>query len=54
MSDRERCVPELDDRTTRELLVGSYRLMYEVAAEVRVLAVVHGARDFTAWWQQRG
>ena len=38
-------VPEYQDPDIRELIVGSYRVIHEVAAnEVRVLAVIHGAR----------
>jgi hypothetical protein len=30
MADRGRVVPELDEPTVRELVVGSYRLIYEI------------------------
>jgi plasmid stabilization system protein ParE len=43
-----RRVPEADDDTIRELIVGSYRIIYAYAVEpeqVSILAVVHGARD---------
>jgi toxin ParE1/3/4 len=37
-------VPEYQDPDIREVIEGSYRVLYEVAAdELRVLAVVHGA-----------
>lgn len=50
MSRRGRVVPELGDPRVREVFVHKYRLMYEVTAdEVRVLAFVHGSRDFAAW-----
>lgn len=46
LSERGRTVPELDLPAIREILVGRYRLIYEVAAnEVSILAFVHGARD---------
>ena len=46
LSERGRAVPELDDPDIRELLVGSYRLLYEVHADaVWVLRMVHGNRD---------
>lgn len=46
LSERGRIVPELDFPGVREILVGRYRLIYEVAAsEVVILAFVHGARD---------
>ena len=42
-----RFVPELDDDQTRELLVGNYRVLYEVDSDrVSILTVLHGARDF--------
>lgn len=38
-------VPEYQDPDIREVIEGSYRVIYEVTAdEVRVLAVIHGAR----------
>jgi toxin ParE1/3/4 len=56
LADRGRVVPELDDPGVRELIVGSYRLIYEVSDEtVHVLALVHGARDLPgAWEAERG
>jgi toxin ParE1/3/4 len=44
---RGRVVPERNDERLRELLVGSYRLLYQIASsdEVRVIAFIHGARD---------
>lgn len=51
-SERGRVVPELADIRVRELIVGSYRLIYEVAADdVYVLGVIHGARDLAAVWE---
>lgn len=50
LSDRGRVVPELDDPSIREVFVYSYRLLYEVTeSEVRILAFLHGARDFGKW-----
>jgi plasmid stabilization system protein ParE len=47
LSDRGRIVPELQDPALRELLVQSYRVIYEVSAdEVRIVALIHQARDF--------
>ena len=38
-------VPEYQDSDIREVIEGSYRVIYEISAdEVRVLAVIHGAR----------
>ena len=54
LGERGRIVPELDEPTVRELLVGRYRLIYEVgAAEIVVLAVVHGARSLSLRWRAR-
>ncbi|HXI83118.1 MAG TPA: type II toxin-antitoxin system RelE/ParE family toxin [Verrucomicrobiae bacterium] len=42
-----RVVPELNDPTTREIIVGSYRVMYDTSGDaVRILGVLHGARQF--------
>jgi addiction module RelE/StbE family toxin len=41
-----RVVPEYDEPTIRELIVGNYRLVYRVTPdEIAVLAIVHGSRD---------
>lgn len=51
LSERGRIVPELDQPAVRELVVGSYRLIYEISEEdVYVLGLIHGARDLTALW----
>ena len=43
-----RVVPEYRREDLRELIVRSYRLVYLVrGAEVIVIRIVHGARDFT-------
>ena len=50
LSERGRIVPELNDPTIRELFVFMYRLLYEVEKHrVRIVAFLHGARDFTTW-----
>jgi toxin ParE1/3/4 len=42
-----RVVPELNDPITREIIVGSYRVMYDIVGDaVRILGVLHGARQF--------
>ena len=52
-AERGRQVPELGDPALRELLVESYRLLYQVADDaVTIIAFLHGARDFSKW--QRG
>jgi len=49
LADRGRIVPELREPDLRELFVFRYRLMYRVTAERRIVAFVHGARDFASW-----
>ena len=43
-----RVVPELGDPSVREVVVGAYRVVYEVRPDdwVEVLTVFHGARRF--------
>ena len=49
---RGRVVPEADDETIREVYVDRYRLMYKVTDdEVRIVAFIHGARDFERIWR---
>jgi len=46
LPDRGRRVPEFDDPAVRELIVGSYRMIYRVSpSRVLLLAFVHKARD---------
>jgi len=41
-----RRVPEAESDDVRELIVGSYRLMYGLQAEqILVVAIIHGRRD---------
>jgi toxin ParE1/3/4 len=55
LSERGRMVPEIANPRIREVLVYSYRLLYEITdSEVRLLALVHGARDFDRWRKGRG
>lgn len=42
-----RVVPELREDKVREIVVGSYRVMYEIGRDaIWVLAIVHSARQF--------
>ena len=42
-----RVVPELNEKQTRELIVGNYRVMYDIRADtIHILTVLHGARKF--------
>ena len=50
LSERGRPVPELNDPALREIFVFRYRLLYEVHPDrVRIVAFLHGARDFDSW-----
>ena len=50
LSERGRVVPELGEPNTREIFVFRYRLLYEVQpSAVRIVAFLHGARDFERW-----
>jgi len=49
-----RIVPEISDQSIRELIVYSYRLIYEISvAGVEILAIIHGRRDFKSVWEAR-
>jgi len=44
-----RVVPEIGDENVRELIIYSYRLIYEVVTnDVQILAIIHGKRDFSS------
>ncbi len=50
---RGRVVPEFNSPTIRELFIRHYRLIYDVdEEEVRILALIHGARDLPALWNK--
>lgn len=52
-AERGRIVPEFDRRDIRELIVGSYRLIYFLTHNrVQILAFIHGARDLSSLWQR--
>jgi addiction module RelE/StbE family toxin len=54
LAERGRRVAELPAIDVRELIVGSYRLVYRIEPEaVVVLTIVHGARDLAALWERR-
>ena len=45
-----RIVPELDDKNIRQLLIYSYRLIYEyMDNEVMILALIHSKQDFPSY-----
>jgi toxin ParE1/3/4 len=44
-----RVVPEIGDENVRELIIYSYRIIYEVVPnDVQILAIIHGKRDFSS------
>ncbi|MBV8198995.1 MAG: type II toxin-antitoxin system RelE/ParE family toxin [Acidobacteria bacterium] len=52
---RGRVVPEIGDHRVRELLIGNYRLIFEIHERtVYILGVIHGARDLAALWKLEG
>jgi len=52
LSERGRVVPELAHDEVRELLLGRYRLVYEVFPDkVAVVRVIHASRDFLKAWR---
>jgi len=49
-----RVVLEISDQNIRELLVYSYRLVYEISGRgIGILAIIHGRRDFNSAWNER-
>jgi len=49
-----RIVPEIGDQNIRELIIYSYRLIYESSvADIEILAIIHGRRDFNSAWDAR-
>ncbi len=49
-----RTVPEISDQNIRELIVFSYRLIYEISTSgIEILAIIHGRRDFNSAWDER-
>lgn len=53
LSERGRAVPELGQEEVRELLLGRYRLVYEVFPEkVAVVRLIHASRDFLKAWRR--
>ena len=43
-----RVVPEVEDSNIRELIIYSYRLIYEIKPKrIEILAIIHGKQDFS-------
>jgi toxin ParE1/3/4 len=54
LSERGRVVPELSQETIRELLLGRYRLVYEVFPDrIAVVRLIHASRDFERAWRSQ-
>ncbi len=48
-----RIVPELSEPNIRELIIYSYRLIYEIKEKkIEILTIVHGKRDFPKAYQE--
>ena len=55
LSERGRVVPELGESGGRELLLGRYRLIYEVLGDrVAIVRLIHASRDFERAWRNEG
>lgn len=49
-----RMVPEFSEPSIRELIIYSYRLVYETkGGRVDILTIIHGKRDFLTAYQNR-
>jgi len=48
-----RVVPEIEDPNIRELIIYSYRLIYEVSSSrVEILAIIHSKQNFTGDFEE--
>jgi len=48
-----RVVPDLQDSNIREMIIYSYRLIYEIkSGNIEILAVIHGKRNFFKAYQE--
>ena len=53
LAERGRIVPEFNDPLIRELIVKTYRLIYQVTERTTyILGFIHGARDLFALWER--
>ncbi|MBF0121234.1 MAG: type II toxin-antitoxin system RelE/ParE family toxin [Desulfobacterales bacterium] len=49
-----RIVPEFNEPNIRELIIYSYRLIYEIKTKtVEILTIIHGKRDFVKAYQEK-
>lgn len=52
--ERDAVVRELESPNLRQLVVGRYRLIYQVEpGGVGIVRLIHGARDFKQAWRKR-
>jgi plasmid stabilization system protein ParE len=50
-----RIVPEICNPNIRELIVYSYRLVYEISPNrIEILAIIHGKQDFLETFEKKG
>ncbi len=51
---RGRIVPEFQDKSIREIIVYSYRLIYLVESDTaKIVALIHGRRDLQRAWEEK-
>ncbi len=49
-----RMVAELQEKNIREVIIYSYRLLYEIKPKkIEILAIIHGKRDFLKAYQEK-
>lgn len=41
-----RVVPELTNKKIREIIIYSYRIVYEISENIEILAIIHARQDF--------
>lgn len=54
LPQRGRIVPEIEDPNIRELIIYSYRLIYEISPNrIEILAIIHGKQDFSGTFDKQ-
>ncbi|MBN1804997.1 MAG: type II toxin-antitoxin system RelE/ParE family toxin [Sedimentisphaerales bacterium] len=49
-----RTVPEIEDSNIRELIIYSYRLIYEISSDrIEILTIIHGKQDFSEAFEKQ-
>ncbi len=41
-----RIVPEMSNKKIREIIIYSYRIVYEISENIEILAIIHAMQDF--------